>query len=130
MKTIRLLALPTLAYFLLACSGHPGAGNWLSTGEYHPGYLKEFSKLEVTYEGRTNIFGQSNALQDSADSTNEAIRRCFWHGMDAQTILMTCIQAANIEIEENYQLRVNPDNDIAELIKDEVVVGRFVREKN
>lgn len=124
-----MILLPALAVLLMACSAHPGAGNWIATGEPRPGYIQEFSKLEVTFEGRTNIFGQNGASENNGDNTNEAIRRCFWRGMDAQTIVMTCVQAANTEIEETYQLRVNPDNSVAELIKDEAVVGRFAREK-
>lgn len=126
---IRMFALPALAVLLMACSAHPGAGNWVATGEQHSDFIKEFSKLQVTFEGRTNIFGQKEASQNSGDSTNEAIRRCFWRGMDAQTIVMTCVQAADTEIEESFQLRVDGDSGFAELIKDGVVVGRFERQK-
>jgi hypothetical protein len=129
MKIVRILALTTTACLLMACSGHPGAGNWISSGEDHPGYLKEFFRLNVTFEGRTDIFGDKPVTQDSSDTSNGAIRRCFWRGVDAQTILMDCVQAANTDIEESYQLRVSADNEMAELIKDEIVVGRFMREK-
>ncbi|MEN8169914.1 MAG: hypothetical protein ABFS08_06795 [Pseudomonadota bacterium] len=126
MNTMRLLSLLALTYFLAACSGHPGAGNWQSTNENRPNFVKEFVKLEVGYEGRTDIFGETPFITEDG---NGAIRRCFWRGVDAQTIVMTCVQAANTDIEESYQLRVGADNKVAELIKDEVVVGRFVREK-
>jgi len=119
-----ILTLTASTVLLLACSGHPGAGNWLSMSEPQPGSVTEFSALEVTFEGRANIFGKHHA-----DNSDAAIWRCFWGGVDAQTISMTCAQAANMDIEESYQLRVAPDNGIAELIKDEVVVGRFVREQ-
>lgn len=124
MKMLRLLTLPAIASLLAACSPHPGSGNWQSTVEAGP-LTQQFVRLEVGFEGRTDIFSDKAMKQDSG---NGAIRRCFWRGMDAQTIVMNCVQAANTDIEESYQLRVSADNTMAELIKDEVVVGRFVRE--
>jgi hypothetical protein len=129
MKMLRLLTLPAIASLLAACSPHPGSGNWQSTVEITPQFIQQFIRLEVGYDGRTDIFGDKAVKQSSTDTSNGAIRRCFWRGMDAQTIVMNCVQAANTDIEESYQLRVSADNEMAELIKDEVVVGRFVREK-
>jgi hypothetical protein len=93
----------------------------------NPDFIKEFVRLEVGYEGRTDIFGEKSDKPVTAD-TNGAIRRCFWRGDSAQSIVMTCVQAANTDIEESYVLRVGADNNVADLIKGEVVVGRFVRE--
>ena len=129
MNTIRLLTLLALTYTLTACSGHPGAGNWQTTGEANPDFIKEFVKLKVGFDGRTDIFDEKSATTTSADTTNGAIRRCFWRGVDAQSIEMTCVQAANTDIEESYQLRVSPDNNVAELLRDKMIVGRFVREE-
>jgi hypothetical protein len=129
MKILRLLPLPAIAALLAACSPHPGSGNWQSTVEANPQFIPQFVRLEVGFEGRTDIFGDKPVTQDSSDTSNGAIRRCFWRGVDAQTILMDCVQAANTDIEESYQLRVSADNEMAELIKDEIVVGRFMREK-
>jgi len=129
MNMFRLLTLSTLTYLLTACSPHPGAGNWLATGEQNPDFIKEFVKIEVSYEGRTDIFDTKAGQQSNTDDPSSAVRRCFWRGEDAQTIIMTCVQATNTDIEESYQLRVDPDNDVAELIKEKIVVGRFIREE-
>ena len=126
MKIIPLLTISALTVILMGCSAHPGAGNWQTTTEENPDFIREFVRLGVSYEGRTNIFADKSS--DSTES-NPAIRRCFWHGIDAQTITMTCVQAANTDIEESYQLHVGTDRDIAELIKDERIVGRFIREE-
>jgi len=122
----RLLTLSTLTLLLTACSPHPGSGNWQTTGEDNPDVIKAFVRLEVSYEGRTNIYAER---EGDRTGLNQAIRRCFWRGKDAKTIVMTCVQANNTDIEESYQLRVGPDNKLAELIKDEQIVGRFVREE-
>lgn len=124
----RILPLPALICLLASCSPHPGAGNWQSTGEANPLYIREFVRLEVGYDGRTDIFGDSAAPQAGTDDTNGAIRRCFWGGLDAQAIVMDCVQAANTDVKESYSLRVSADKRTAELIKDAVVVGRFVRQ--
>ncbi|MCW8918161.1 MAG: hypothetical protein OQL08_05045 [Gammaproteobacteria bacterium] len=128
MKTLRLLTLPALVFLLAACSPHPGAGNWQESGEAEPQFITEFTRLEVSYEGRTDIFNQERAQRAAAGETNGAIRRCFWHGVDAQTIALSCVQADDTDIEESYQLRVDGDNTTAELIQGETVVGRFVRD--
>jgi hypothetical protein len=128
MKTLRLLTLPALAILLAACSPHPGSGNWQSSGEAEPQFITEFTRLEVSYEGRTDIFNEERAQRAAADDTNGAIRRCFWHGADAQTIALSCVQADDTDIEESYLLRVSSDRSSAELLQGEVVVGRFVRD--
>ena len=84
--------------------------------------------MKVTYEGRTDIFGVEGEKTASGDETNGAIRRCFWHGTDAQTIALSCVQAANTEKEESYLLRVNTNSGVAELVSGEKVVGRFKRQ--
>lgn len=128
MTILRTLAIPALVCLLAACSPHPGSGNWQSTGEANPRFISEFVRLEVGYDGRTDIFGNSAAPQAGTDDTNGAIRRCFWGGLDAHAIVLDCVQAANADVKESYSLRVSADKRTAELIKDEVVVGRFVRQ--
>ena len=128
MNILRLLTITALSYLLIACTPHPGTGNWLTTGEENANFIKEFARLDVDYEGRTDIFNTTAGQQSDAKDPSSASRRCFWRGQDAQTILMTCIVASNTDVEENFLLRVNPDNGIADLIKDQVVIGRFVRE--
>ena len=123
MNMLRLLTITALTYLLTACSPHPSSGHWQSTGEESPNFTKTFVRLEVGYEGRTNIFDSKTATPE------QAVRRCFWQGEDAQTIVLTCVQAANTDIEESYQLRIGPDNDTAQLIKDKVVIGHFIREE-
>lgn len=128
MNILRLLTISALSYLLTACTPHPGTGNWMTTGEENPAFIKEFARLDVDYEGRTDIFSTTAGQQSDEGDPSSALRRCFWLGQDAQTILMTCVVASNTDIEESYLLRVNPDNGIAELIKDDVVIGRFARE--
>ncbi len=123
---LRLLTLFALASLLAACSAHPGAGHWLSTGEKRAAFNAEFVRLEVSYEGRTNIFSTPSTQQSELE---HAIRRCFWRGEDPYTIVMTCVQASNTDIEEHYRLRVDTRTNIAELMSDGVVIGRFVRQQ-
>lgn len=128
MNLLRLLALPTLSCLLAACSPHPGSGKWQATGETNPHFNTGFTRIEVGYEGRTDIFGVPAAIAANSDDGNGAIRRCFWRGVDAQTIAMNCVQAANTDIEESFQLRVEPQTGVAELLRDDVVIGRFERQ--
>ena len=128
MNVLRLLTIVSLTYLVTACSAHPGAGNWLATDEQNPDFIKGFVKLEVGYEGRTDIFDTKAGQQSDTDSPSSAIRRCFWRGIEPRIIALTCVQATNTDIEESYQLRIGPDNEIAELIKDDLIVGRYVRE--
>ncbi len=128
MNTLRLLTLSALSYLLIACTPHPGAGNWLTTGEENTNFIKEFARLDVDLEGRTDIFNTTAGQQSDAKDPSSASRRCFWRGQDAQTILMTCVVAGNTDVEESYLLRVGPDNVMADLIKDDVIIGHFMRE--
>jgi hypothetical protein len=128
MNILRLLTLAALGYLLAGCSPHPGAGNWQSTAEQSPDFTTGFVRLEVGFEGRTDIFEEVAANQQGAATSTAATRRCFWRGKDAQTIMLTCVQAANTDIEESYQLHIGPDNQVAELLQGEKVVGRFMRE--
>lgn len=113
-------ALCAAVALLVGCSPHPGAGYWSATGGGG-----EFARLHVSYEGRTNIFGQQQAEEEDSDAT--ALRRCFWRGIDAQTIEMTCVLAANTDIEERYRLQVEADRNRAELTRDGKQVASFVR---
>lgn len=121
----RLFTVLALAYLLSACSAHPGAGNWISTGEENSDFNKEFVRIEVSYEGRTNIFKTTSPQQNELE---QAVRRCFWRGEDPYTIAMTCVQSSNTDIEENYKLRVDTQTNIAEMVKGGRVIGRFSRE--
>jgi hypothetical protein len=123
MKIHELIGTASLALLLSGCSPHPGAGTWLAEGE-----KSEFVELNVTYEGRTDIFDRR--ADDGSGAPRTAVRRCFWHGVDASVIDLSCVQAVNTDIEESYQLRVAPDNKTAELIKDSHVVGRYIRLAN
>lgn len=106
---------------LAACSPHPGAGMWVAAQQN----AGEFSRLNVTYEGRTNFYDWMSDPASDSDAT--AVRRCFWHGVDPQTIEMTCVQAANTELEETYRLRVTAERNEAELLQDSRIVAKFVR---
>ncbi|MCW8983331.1 MAG: hypothetical protein OQK13_04735 [Gammaproteobacteria bacterium] len=128
MKILRLLAIPALTYLLTACSAHPGSGHWQNSGIQNPDYINEFSRIEVHYEGHADIFDNMVEPADT-DEGNQAVRRCFWHGTDPQTIEMTCVKANNTDIEESYQLRVAEDRTKAELIMADKVVGIFTREQ-
>lgn len=116
MKISRLALAVILAWFLSACSPHPGAGVWVVAADEA---AAEFVRLNVMYEGRTDMFG---AAGDSA------IRRCFWHGIDAAAIEMKCVVASDTEREELYLLRVDSASGVAELARDGNVVGRYRRE--
>lgn len=126
MIMLRILSITILTYLLAACSAHPGAGNWLTTGEENANFNTDFVRLEVGYEGRTNIFSSAS---DQQNELEQAIRRCFWRGEDAYTITLTCVQANNSDIEEHYKLRVNTQTNIAKLTRGGVTVGLFAREE-
>ncbi len=125
MHIIYRLGVTVVLLMLTACSPHPGAGKWIVADDGKEADITEFVRIHVSYEGRTNIFGRGNGPEADSDST--AIRRCFWHGIDAQTIELSCVQALNTDIEESYRFRVDAGRNSAELLQDGRVVGRFVR---
>lgn len=123
-KIIITTLLPALL-LLAACSPHPGTGAWGAAKGNQVERSSEFARIDVTYEGRANIYGW---LADPAsDSDATAIRRCFWSGVDKKTIALNCVQAVNTEIEETYMLRVDADDRGSVLLQDGRPVTRFLR---
>lgn len=101
-----------LLLWLTGCSPHPATGTWVTADNVDSG----FNRLEVTYEGRANLFTAGE---------QEAGRHCFWGGESAQAISMVCKPASNTDIEERYRLVVK--DGAATLIRDGVLLSRFER---
>ncbi|OOZ38685.1 hypothetical protein BOW53_14660 [Solemya pervernicosa gill symbiont] len=112
----------------MACSPHPGAANWHVAEETRAEIAAEFARIEVDFEGRATIFAAVEEGQAVSHDLATAGRRCFWGGVDAQTVGLTCALAADSAIEEHYMLRVSSETGMADLIQDGVVLGQFVRQ--
>ncbi|SCZ64088.1 hypothetical protein [Thiohalomonas denitrificans] len=108
--TLSLLGALTLLLALTGCSPHPAAGNWTATAED-----SQFSRLEVTYEGRANLFEFGE---------EKAGRHCFWSGESKQVISMSCKPAFDTDIEEHYRLNLEGDGT-AILMRDDQAVAYF-----
>ncbi|WP_029135105.1 hypothetical protein [Sedimenticola selenatireducens] len=98
---------------LVGCSGHPGAGNWESTGPVDA----PFSRLMVHYEGRAELID----AKTGADS-----HHCFWGGKSAREIQLDCTTPQDTETRIRFVLQVGEDG-IARLLKDDVDIGEFKR---
>lgn len=127
MNPIRLLMSPALCALLTACSAHPGAANWRVAETTAVEVAAEFARIEVDFEGRATIFAETASGEAVSHELAGAARRCFWAGIDAQTIGMTCALATDSSIEEQFTLRVSGDGQQAELIRDDAVVGQYLR---
>lgn len=110
---LTLLCATPLLLLLTGCSPHPATGTWATASPSD----SSFTRLEVTYEGRALLF---------AAGEQEAGRRCFWGGENAQAIAMTCKPATAMDSEERYQLIVAADGT-ATLLRDGTVRARLAR---
>lgn len=99
---------------LAGCAPHPATGHWVTTADTGTG----FTRLEVTYEGRANLY---------AAGEKEAGRHCFWSGESARAVAITCKPAFNTEIEEHYHLNVQADGT-AVLSQADKVLAHFSRQ--
>lgn len=111
-KTLALLSSLPLFLSLAACSPHPATGVWAAAEPVPSG----FNRLEVTYEGRANLF---------AVGEETAGRHCFWGGESKQAIRLTC-RPAEQEIDESYRFVINADGT-ATLMQDETALVRLAR---
>ncbi len=125
MKIREIIGYASLSLLLSGCSPHPGAGNWVADESNTVGTNIGFVELNVTYEGRTDIFDRKS--DEALGAGRTAVRRCFWRGVNVNTIELTCVHADDSDKEESYQLRVAPDNKVAELMQNGRVMGRYVR---
>lgn len=96
---------------LAGCSPHPGTGTWLPVSETDA----TFTKLMVQYDGKADFY---------AEDQDNAVRRCFWVGVSEQSITLNCVQSADTDIKESYQLNVTANRQ-AELTQGDSVVGRY-----
>ncbi|WP_303905906.1 hypothetical protein [Thiohalomonas denitrificans] len=112
--TLSLLGAAMLLLALAGCSPHPATGTWAATSESG----SKFGRLEVTYEGRANLFEFGE---------EEAGRHCFWSGESKQAISMSCKPAFDTDIEEHYRLNLEGDGT-ATLMGDGKAMAHFSRE--
>ena len=98
---------------LAGCAPHPAAGTWIAA----PGAGAGFQRLEVTYEGRADLFAAGEA---------QAGRHCFWSGDSARAIALACKAASSPDLEEHYRLVVD-GNGTATLLRDGEETARFTR---
>jgi hypothetical protein len=125
MKRILTTLSPPLLLLLAGCSPHPGTGMWVAAESTGAEHSSAFARINVTYEGRANIYDWKSDPAGDSDAT--AIRRCFWSGVDEMTITLNCVQAINTEREETYLLRVEPQGKGAVLLQDGRTVIRLLR---
>ena len=123
-KFLTITLIPALL-LLTACSPHPGTGAWGAAESNQSKNGSEFARIDVTYEGRANIYGWLGSPASDSDAT--AIRRCFWNGVDENTIALKCTQALDTETEEAYMLRVDSEGRGSVLLQDGRPVTRFMR---
>ena len=108
-----LLKLLSISLVLIACSPHPGSGEWLARAEGN----YRFSRLKVEFDGKAYLF---------VPNKEDHQLRCFWAGESASLISMDCILNDPSERRSVYQFRV-VDQRSGELMTNGNVVGRFQR---
>ncbi len=96
---------------LIACSPHPGAGNWQADGSNS----LNVSRINVVYEGTADFYVEGHEA---------SIRRCFWSAIAEQTLQMQCVFADNIDKKVNYQFIVTKKGH-AKLMLDSKLIGLF-----
>ncbi|MCF6280665.1 MAG: hypothetical protein L3J28_00390 [Candidatus Polarisedimenticolaceae bacterium] len=112
-----LLTLTLLSLFLLqGCSPHPGAGSWLPAENSDA----PFSEITVDFNGRVEIF---------VPQREGHIYRCFWAGIDSNTLKFDCISADDETLKPQYTFRVT-ERGVAELLEANKSMGHYVHNKD
>jgi basic membrane lipoprotein Med (substrate-binding protein (PBP1-ABC) superfamily) len=114
-STIAHFALASSLLLISACSPHPGSATWLVTADQPA----TFTKIAVRYDGKADIY---------SNNQENAVRRCFWSAVSAQSINLHCIVANNTEHEEDFQLTVT-NKDHAELTQSSTIIARYYRQQ-
>lgn len=102
---------------LIACSPHPGTGNWVNTSNDKP-----FKKLVVHYDGKAELY------QHISESQNKEWR-CFWSGKTKNEIEFNCTAASDPDTEHSFRLSVDQDNRNSRLFKGSVQLGIFNKQE-
>ena len=111
LKTTGILSL----FLITGCSGHPGAGTWLSTTGNEAG----ITKISIFFEPKVEIFSATS---------EEAMMQCGWWALDTKNIGMECVHLSDTEKKEKFQLNVT-DTDEAELFQEKRLITRLVRQQ-
>ena len=105
-----------LSLFLLTgCSGHPGAGTWVSATENEA----DIAKIVVFFEPKVEFYSASS---------KKPIMQCGWWALDTKNIGMECVHLPDTEKKEKFQLIVTTE-DKTELFQGNRLITRLVRQK-
>ena len=106
-----------LSLFLITgCSGHPGAGVWLSS----TGNEANITKISVFFEPKVEFYSAA-AL--------EPIMQCGWWALNKQDIEMECVHLSDTDKKEKFQLKVTGIGQ-AELLQGKKLITRLVRQRD
>jgi len=113
-KTLLLLSIVLTALGLQACGPHPGAGHWQARDAGN----SRFTTVNVDFDGMAQL--------TPANNKDEA-QRCFWSGLNADTIQLQCTLGDDSGLEFNYLLSVDPDSQppLATLLQDAKPIGSY-----
>ena len=116
-KTLLLPSIVLTALGLQACGPHPGAGIWQAEKDSN----SRFTTIEVEFDGMAQL--------TPTDAKAEA-QRCFWSGLDADTIQLQCTVGDDSGLEFEYLLSVDPDSrpPLATLLQNAKPIGSYHRQ--
>lgn len=113
-KTILITALFALNLTLsVACSPHPGAGTWVTSGDNEA----QFTKIIVHFEPTLEIY---------STTSDKPVLYCGWSAASKQNMHVECMGSDEQKVKDIYQFKVTGETK-AELIRDNKVVASFTQ---
>ena len=104
------------ALLITGCTPHPGAGVWLAPGAN----ADDITKVEVHFDPKVNIY---------SSASKEPALQCGWWATDKQNIEMECVYLSDTDKKVKYQLNVTAE-DVAELIREKILITRLIRQRD
>ena len=114
MPKLKISAILSL-FLITGCSGHPGAGTWVSVTENET----NIENIVVFFEPKVEFY---------STSSEAPIMQCGWWALDTKNIGMECVHLSDTEKKEKFKLNVIDENE-AELVKETRLITRLVRQK-
>ena len=114
MPKLKISAILSL-FLITGCSGHPGAGTWVSA----TGNEASIEKIVVHFEPKVEFY---------ATSIEGPVMQCGWWALDTKNIGMECVHLPDTEKKEKFQLNVIAEDE-AELVQETRLITRLVRQK-
>ncbi len=102
-------------FFLVGCSGHPGAGKWAAVVDENQSSI--FASITIDFDGKASI--------TPTDSEAPA-QNCYWQASAEDSIAIQCGTADQDKGTLFYSLQVEEPN-LAVLTMDDQVLGQFKR---